>query len=122
MVAPTNYSQYLGTNHGKEHDVYTTQRRQKETLCRSTVREEWNQVQASRQSKRQPADTGKKILKSSIDTTDMRIEIRTLKGLQDGKVLTEADNKEDVKLLDTRFETNAAIDWKPVSRKEEIRD
>jgi hypothetical protein len=35
----------------------------------------------------QPADAVKKILKSSIDPIDMKIGIRSFKGLKDGKAL-----------------------------------
>ena len=44
----------------------------------------------------EPVDAVKKILKSSIDPIDMKIGIRTFKGLKDGKVLIEADTKDDI--------------------------
>jgi DNA polymerase IIIc chi subunit len=33
----------------------------------------------------------------------VKIGIRTFKGLKDGKVLIETDNKEDIELLDTQI-------------------
>jgi hypothetical protein len=51
----------------------------------------------------QPADAVKNILKSSIDPVDMNIGIRTFKGLKDGKVIIEADTKEDIETLNTRI-------------------
>ena len=44
----------------------------------------------------EPVDVVKKILKSSIDPIDMKIGIRSFKGLKDGKVLIEADTKDDI--------------------------
>jgi hypothetical protein len=47
----------------------------------------------------QPAEAVKKMLKSSMDPIDMKIGIRTLKGLKDGNVLTEVDIKDDIEKL-----------------------
>jgi hypothetical protein len=44
----------------------------------------------------QPADAVKEIIKSCIDPVDMKIGIRTLKGLKDRKVLIEADTQDDI--------------------------
>jgi hypothetical protein len=61
--------------------------------CKLTVKSKNNQ----------PADAVKNILKSSIDPIDMKICIRTFKGLTDGKVIIEADTKEDIKTLNSRI-------------------
>ena len=61
------------------------------------------QYKQSKTKDSQPANVAKKILKSSIDTTYVKIGIRTFKGLKDGKVLIETDNKEDIELLDTQI-------------------
>jgi hypothetical protein len=53
--------------------------------------------------KNEPVEAVKKILKSSIDPTDMKIGIRTFKGLKDGKVLIEADTKDDIEKLNSRI-------------------
>ena len=45
----------------------------------------------------------KKILKSSIDPIGMKIGIRTFKGLKDGKVLIEADTKDEIEKLNSRI-------------------
>jgi hypothetical protein len=47
----------------------------------------------------QPAETVKKILKSRIHPIDMKISIRTLKGLKNGKVLIEVETKDDIEKL-----------------------
>jgi len=51
----------------------------------------------------QPADAVKEIIKSCIDPVDMKIGIRTFKGLKDGKVLIEADTKDDIEILNTQI-------------------
>jgi hypothetical protein len=62
----------------------------------------------------QLADIVKKILTSSIDPIEMKIGIRTFKGLQDGNVLIKADTKIDIEIYHQirnkcgeRLETNA---------------
>ena len=47
----------------------------------------------------QTTDTVKTIIKSNIDPTHMKIGIRKFKGLQNGKVLIEADTEEDIEVL-----------------------
>jgi regulator of replication initiation timing len=49
------------------------------------------------------ADTVKKLLKSSIDPIDIKIGIRVFKGLKDGKVLIEADTKDDIEILNSQI-------------------
>jgi hypothetical protein len=49
------------------------------------------------------ADAVKKILKTSIDPLHIKIGIRTFKGLKDGKVLIEADTKEDIEKLNSQI-------------------
>jgi hypothetical protein len=49
------------------------------------------------------ADAVKNILKSSIDPIDMKIDIRTFKGLKDGKVIIEAYTKDDIETLNSRI-------------------
>jgi hypothetical protein len=44
----------------------------------------------------QTTETVKKIIKSGIDPTQIKIGIWTFKGLQDGKVLIEADTENDI--------------------------
>jgi hypothetical protein len=51
----------------------------------------------------QTTETVKKIIKSSIDPTQMQIGIRTFKGLQNGKVLIEADTENDIQALQNQI-------------------
>jgi hypothetical protein len=51
----------------------------------------------------QPTETVKKIIKSNIDPTSMKIGIRTFKGLQNGKVLFEVDTEEDMEALQNQI-------------------
>lgn len=44
------------------------------------------------------------MLKSSIDPVDIKIEIRTFKSLTDGKVLIEADSKDDIDMLNSQIQ------------------
>ena len=44
----------------------------------------------------QNADAVKNVLKSSIDPVDMKIGIRPFNGLTDGKIIIEADTKDDM--------------------------
>jgi hypothetical protein len=52
---------------------------------------------------KQTTETVKKIIKSSIDPTQMKIGIRTFKGLQDGKVLIEADTENDIQAIQNQI-------------------
>jgi hypothetical protein len=51
----------------------------------------------------QTTETVKKIIKSSIDPTQMKIGIRTFRGLQDGKVLMEADTENDIQAIQNQI-------------------
>ena len=51
----------------------------------------------------QTTETVKKIIKSSIDPTQMKIGIRTFKGLQNGKVLIETDTENDIQALQNQI-------------------
>ena len=51
----------------------------------------------------QSTDTVKKILKSILDPIDMKIGIRAFKGLEDGKVLIEADTTDDTEIFNSQI-------------------
>ena len=48
-------------------------------------------------------ETVKSIIKTNIDPTHMKIGIRTLKGMQSGKVITEANTEEEIEALQNQI-------------------
>jgi hypothetical protein len=51
----------------------------------------------------QSAEEIKKLLKTKIDSVNMKIGIRTFKSLKNGNVLIETDSKEEIEILDTQI-------------------